>query len=215
MPPLSTGAKVGIGLGLWAVLLYLVRKPVGTAVSTGARFVTEQIDSKLQALLHAVAKLPKVPTTVYALLPPGPPEIGPLRKNVSPQGLALYFKPKVEPLLAEVNTILKSSGMSAKLGETVRTWIRQTYLYGIGRAYQAPGRTGTVTNVLVATGMHPRGQAVDFDYFIGGTYAGSPELSAKVRAALLPHAARLEAKYGVQWGGKWAKPDVPHWEDVA
>ena len=175
--------------------------------------MAEQLDSTLQALLSKVAQLPKLPTSAYALLPPGPPEIGPLRKNTSLDGLVPELRGNAELLRADINAILKPLGMSAKLGETVRTWARQTYLYGIGRAYQATGRSGIVTNVLLATGMHPKGRAVDFDYFVGPVYAGSTAaLSEKVRAALAPHAARLQAKYGVAWGGTWAKPDAPHWE---
>lgn len=199
-------------LGAIAVGLAIVfRKDLFTAAKGISVSAAAGLNSATVALLQQAEKLPVRPTVLYNLLPPGPPEVGPLAPNKSLDDLDPAFKAKIPALEAELKAILKPHGITFARGETLRTWARQTYLYGIGRLYQAPGRSGTVTDAVTASGNHPKGKAIDFNYYKNGTYLTNAE---QVRVILKPHAARLKATYGVSWGGTWRKPDVPHFEDA-
>lgn len=169
------------------------------------------LDAALEALLKRVEKLAVKPTIAYHLLPPGPPEIGPLASNNNIDDLVPEFRAKIPQLEVLLGQILTPHGITYKRGETLRTWARQTYLYGIGRAYQASGRVSTVTNAITATGNHPKGRAIDYLFFQSGKYLGGKEDSERVRKLIAPHVAKFTA-IGVEWGGTWTKPDVPHFE---
>lgn len=203
-------AAVGF-LGLVGLVLFTQRKRIVTRISEGVRAVAGKI-------LDVVAAAPiGMPIPPYATLPPGPPEIGPLASDASFDSLTPTFRPRAEGLSREIEAIVAPHGVKVVVAETRRSALRQLFLWGIGRFYQASGRKGIVTKVRsVTTGAkHPKGEALDFAFFKEGKLL----LGDQVTPLLRPHAARLESKYQVKWGGnfpgcfqKGGFCDVPHFE---
>ena len=211
----------GLGAFLLLVLAFRGRKQIAGAVSSGAGRVASAVSGVLTAAQEALlAKIEALPVSTdgikYALLPPMPfPEAGPFGTDRSFASLSPAFRPKAEALLGELQAIFKPHGISVRVAETRRGRARQTFLFGIGRLYQAPGRVGVVTKTLDSN--HKDGDAVDYFYLRGKTALGAEEIDKILR----PHAARLEKKYGVKWGGnfpgcfkKGGFCDVPHWENA-
>jgi hypothetical protein len=158
--------------------------------------------------LAATAPL-DMPIPDYGSLPEGPPEIP---GNRSLDALKPEYKPRVIGLRNDLNTLLAPVGVRAIVSETERTSLRQIFLWGIGRFYQAPGRTGIVTKVRDSNAKHKDGLAVDFAYMKAGIYAAE-KLWLPI---LLEHSKSLETKHQIKWGGnfKGTFKDWPHWESV-
>ena len=207
--------KSGNGLwlvlgGLGALVLFAGRKKIKTV---GGKVVSFTADALLTAVQAASKNMPIPP---YGSLPPGPPEIGPIAAEKSIEALDIGFKPRAVKLLAELNMELAKSGYVAKIVETYRSPARQAYLWGIGRLYQAPGRTGIVTKIRDVSGKHPQRKAFDVAYYrADGIYVGSDEVEKKVAPAIAKFVGRLESAYNVSWGGSWKGNfrDYPHYED--
>ena len=199
--------------GLALALAFLFRKNVKQSVTAVGTFVVQGLDVATESLLRRVEKLAVKPTIAYDMLPPGPPEIGPLAPNTNIDDLTPEFRAKIAPLESLLTQLLTPHKITFRRGETLRTWARQTFLFGIARAYRAPGRTGTVTNAITATGNHPKGRAIDYNFSRYGKYLGDAAGSEEVRKILLPHVAKFAA-IGVAWGGVWTRPDVPHFEQA-
>ena len=209
----------GLGAFLLLVLAFRGRKQIAGAVSSGAGRVASAVSGVLTAAQEALlAKIEALPVSAagiqYSMLPQAPfPEAGPFGTDRSLDSLSGAFRPKAEALLGELQTIF--SPVRVAVAETRRGRARQVFLYGIGRLYQAPGRVGVVTKTLDSN--HKDGDAVDYFYLRGKTALGAEEIDK----ILWPHAARLEKKYGVKWGGnfpgcfkKGGFCDVPHWENA-
>ena len=165
----------------------------------------------LDATLRIVEEAPlDMNIPIYASLPASPIAEPPVVKSLAE--LLPVFRSKVPLLEADIDAALLVIDWRADLSETFRDPFRQLWLFGIGRHFQAPGRTGVVTNIREATGNHVQRCAVDFFYRPNVGKAPS-QLPEAVVLALKDIAPRLEAKYSVVWGGTWRKPDYPHWEE--
>ena len=100
---------------------------------------------------------------------------------------------------AQVNAILAQMG-DAKISEGLRTFERQSFLYGFGREYD-DGR-GIVTNAASnLTSWHGYGLAVDIVHATLEWDAGDKWFR------LLGDTAKA---HGCKWGGDWFHPDLPH-----
>lgn len=120
---------------------------------------------------------------------PPPPEV-PCARSLD--GLAPRFRAAVIATLADVP--------EAIVAESVRTFARQSYLYGFGREYD-DGR-GVVTNAASnLTSWHGYGLAVDIVHATKGWDAGLAWFR------LLGETAK---GHGLDWGGDWHHPDYPH-----
>lgn len=107
-------------------------------------------------------------------------------------GLAPQFRAAVEAVLSDMG--------DAKVSESLRSFARQSYLYGFGREYD-DGR-GIVTNAAShLTSWHGYGLAVDIIHQTLEWNAGD-------------HWFRLMADiakgHGLDSGGDWHHPDKPH-----
>jgi peptidoglycan LD-endopeptidase CwlK len=118
-----------------------------------------------------------------------PPEI-PVDRSLD--SLAPQFRAAVEAVLAELG--------DAKVSEGMRTFERQSFLYGFGREYD-DGRgivTNAATNLL---SWHGYGLAVDVVHQTKEWDAGDAWFR------LLGDVAKA---HGCHWGGDWHHPDKPH-----
>lgn len=149
----------------------------------------------------------------YSDLPPSPVPEPPAIMSLD--ALDASFRSRVEKARPEIDAALAPLGFDTVVRDTYRDPKRQLWLWGIGRFYQAPGRTGIVTKVKDATGYHPRKKAVDFGYRDKKTGKVPQQIPSTVVAALKRVAPAIEQKYLIQWGGEWKTPDNPHWEDMA
>lgn len=120
---------------------------------------------------------------------PCPPEV-PCDRNLS--SLAPAFHVAVTKVLEQMGDAIVSEGL--------RTFERQSYLYGFGREYD-DGR-GIVTNAdSHLTSWHGYGLAVDVIHATRHWDAGAKwfRLLGEVGKA-----------HGLDWGGDWHHPDLPH-----
>lgn len=107
--------------------------------------------------------------------------------------------------------VLAPLGWAARRVETVRTAERQKWLYGIGREYQAAGRTGIVTNAATPKGPHVERRAVDYRYVaaIPGTHPDVKALEAGLKQI-------ADSRPDLTWGGNFVLEsgdhDAAHWE---
>lgn len=120
---------------------------------------------------------------------PCPPEV-PINRSLV--DLAPKFRDAVNAVLAELS--------DATVAESLRTFDRQSYLYGFGRDYD-DGR-GIVTNAPTQLlSWHGYGLAVDLVHATKAWDAGD-------------HWFRLMGEIakgnGCDWGGDWHHPDRPH-----
>lgn len=114
-------------------------------------------------------------------------------------------------LEAEFARRLPAIGWSAKRGETLRTDERQEWLYGIGRSYKAPGRTGIVTNARKGKGPHTPSQRRAVDYNYVATAKGADKSRLEMELDAIARDPRFAAV--LTWGGHFKSlRDVPHWE---
>jgi hypothetical protein len=140
----------------------------------------------------AYADLPQ-PTTPE---PPADTDLGDLN-SVS--------QPLFNQLQEDLANSLSAIGYNLTVLETLRSDERQTWLWGIGRLYQAAGRTGIVTNATTATGRHATGDAVDFAY-TPISVASPDQLHAVLGEVAADHPEMI-------WGGNWVGlVDPAHWE---
>ena len=145
-------------------------------------------------------------TVAYENLPQAPtPEPA---ADTSLSDLQPQWQPVFQDLEMQFAAALPAIGWGARRIETVRSLERQQWLYGIGRQYQAPGRTGIVTNASTPSGPHVEGRAVDYLYVNAG--GGDPDA---LTAALKTIAASMP---NLTWGGNFLTlSDPPHWEGNA
>ena len=140
---------------------------------------------------------------------PEPPAIKAL------EALRPEYQGPAKRLLERLNRALAPIGWEARVTETERTEERQRFLYGIGRLYRAPGRTGTVTDIPNARGPHPQKRALDLAYVPKPRAAPWKEARARIAAVAAELAARTDGER-VKWGGtfklKNGSTDDPHWE---
>ena len=110
----------------------------------------------------------------------------------------------VHPLLARKVTALVSNlaaqGFDVEITQAMRTVAEQDALYSQGRTRKGP----KVTNARGGQSLHNFGCAVDLALLVNGKL-GWPE-PHPVWAAIGREAARL----GLEHGGAWRKPDLPH-----
>jgi hypothetical protein len=142
----------------------------------------------------------------YEDLPDAPPEPPVVTAFTA---LMPAYQPDFATLEAELTMALSAVGFGLQRLETARTETRQEWLWGIGRLYKAPGRTGIVTDIRGATGAHPEGRAVDYGY---PSLRGDAS-KADRDAALL---AVAQANPQFRWGGTFhltgGSSDPAHWE---
>lgn len=110
----------------------------------------------------------------------------------------------VHPILARKVTALVSNlaarGFEVEITQAVRTIEEQNALYAQGRTRKG----AKVTNARGGQSYHNFGLAVDFALMVNGKL-GWPE-PHPVWKAIGEEAARL----GLEWGGTWRRPDLPH-----
>ena len=124
---------------------------------------------------------------------PKPPKEIPVERSLDK--CAPVFANAVRAMLADL------SGLNAMAFETLRTPERQAFLYGFGRSYD-DGR-GKVTNARTnLNSWHGFGLAVDVVEKDNTPWAVPVGFWNKIGDAA--------KKHGLSWGGKWAKPDLPH-----
>ena len=216
-PETRTGFLIAGGVALAAGAVYF-RREIYTGVANFTWFAAKGTADAaigiasmgvltLDSIASAADNVPTFTGAAYNLLPQGPAEPLP-EKSITE--LLPAVQPKFIALQKELNDLLGPVGYEAVITETYRTSLRQLYLWGIGRFYQAPGRSGPVTGKKTASGKHPRRKAVDFRYEKIGSSTSKESVWLPV---LKTNAKRLEAKYGMRWGGFWTSPyDPPHWE---
>lgn len=118
-----------------------------------------------------------------------PPEVP---SNCSLDSLAPKFRAAVESVLEQIG--------DAKVSESLRTFQRQSFLYGFGREYD-DGR-GIVTNAASnLTSWHGFGLAVDVIHSTKEWEAGD---------AWFRLLGEIGKGHGLAWGGDWHHPDKPH-----
>jgi hypothetical protein len=152
--------------------------------------------------------IPIVPVKSYDELP-DPPSPEP-ETITSLDALPADHRAKFEVLEAQLSMALAAVGFGLRRLETLRTQERQSWLYGIGRDYKAPGRTGIVTDQPNARGPHVEARAADYDY---------PKLRAESvpsdRDAALASVADANSDV-FTWGGNFhltsGETDPAHWE---
>ena len=133
-----------------------------------------------------------MPISTLPMAPPEPPIDRSLGK------LAPLFGRKVEELI----TKLQALGWSPQVTETVRTNERQKWLYGLGRDYRTIDRKGPVTNAKVAyKSWHFYGLAIDMI---------DREERWDAKSAFWADVGMCCSILGLEWGGRWAQPDLPH-----
>lgn len=148
-----------------------------------------------------------VPYAELPNAPAGPGDDSHVMRSLD--ALAANARPAFVDLERRFPAVLGPIGYKAVRAETVRSNERQEWLYGIGRRYKAPGRTGIVTNARAATGTHVRGEAADYDYV-----AIDPQMAPNVEGLTAALVTVADMMGGVlNWGGKWvALKDSRHWE---
>jgi hypothetical protein len=106
------------------------------------------------------------------------------------------------PLFRDAVTAILAQMGDAKIAEGMRTFARQSYLWGFGRDYD-DGR-GIVTNAAShLTSWHGYGLAVDI------VHASLEWNAGEKWFRLLGDTAKA---HGCKWGGDWHHPDLPHVE---
>lgn len=169
-----------------------------------------------ERVLEAVRALPlnakKHEGKEYESLPDGPAELGDLLPQTGISALRPEIHGPVLFLVGDVNTALGRIGYQARIVETRRTAARQLYLWGIGRLYKAPGRTGAVTRAkFLAQTAHAEGLAFDLWYVRADGSLGEEKSWLPILQAQAP---RLLDVYGMVWGGTFSRPDYPHFEEI-
>jgi peptidoglycan L-alanyl-D-glutamate endopeptidase CwlK len=106
-------------------------------------------------------------------------------------------------------------GLALRVTETIRTRERQAWLYSIGRTHSHPdsGSAAILTHAKPGTGNHETGRAIDVVPMIpsmvnGGTF----KPTASYVYAYWEQIGRIGESCGFKWGGRWSKPDNPHFE---
>ncbi|MGH8314021.1 MAG: M15 family metallopeptidase [Steroidobacterales bacterium] len=101
---------------------------------------------------------------------------------------------------------LAQRNLSARLGQTLRTFAQQNQLYAQGRT--APG--SIVTNARGGDSLHNYGLAFDILMFApGGSYIGNGSDPAYATAG------QLGQGIGLEWGGGWSSPyDPSHFQNT-
>lgn len=124
---------------------------------------------------------------------PKPPKEVPVERSMAV--CAPKFAAAIQAMLAELTPL------NAMAFETLRTPERQAFLYGFGRDYD-DGR-GKVTNARTnLNSWHGFGLAVDVVEKDATPWA--------VPVGFWNQIGEVAKKVGLTWGGKWAKPDLPH-----
>jgi hypothetical protein len=145
----------------------------------------------------------------YNDLPP-PPTPEPAAVN-SLDELTAEARAAMRDLETQFTGILAPVGWAARRVETVRTPERQRWLWGIGREYQALGRTGIVTNAKTPSGPHVLRRAVDYRYVaaVPGTHPDVKVLEEKLKQI-------AASRPDLTWGGNFVLEsgdhDAAHWE---
>lgn len=124
-----------------------------------------------------------------------PPEV-PVERSLAV--CAPLFRDAVEQMLRE----LEATHDYQFLGfETLRTPERQRFLYGFGRDYD-DGR-GCVTNAQTSLySWHGYGLAIDV--------VEKDATPWNVPVGFWTALGECAEKHGLDWGGRWRKPDLPH-----
>jgi peptidoglycan L-alanyl-D-glutamate endopeptidase CwlK len=119
--------------------------------------------------------------------------------------------PRVQGLARKLIRAAAAAGITAKATSGTRSYAEQTALYnqphdgqdndGDGRVDEADEK---VTNAPAGYSNHNFGLAFDLTVFVGA----QPKWDGPEYAQL----GRLGESIGLNWGGRWAKPDEPHFE---
>ena len=103
------------------------------------------------------------------------------------------------PIAMEFVERCNTMGWRVLVHQGRRTWAEQAALYAQGRT--APGPI--VTNAKAGQGYHNYGLAIDF---VAMDKAGQPMWKLTPWEML----GEVGEKLGLEWGGRWKKPDEPH-----
>src|SRR5262245_45286588 len=109
--------------------------------------------------------------------------------------------------LKDAEEIVRPYGVSILVTQTYRTAAEQNALYAMGRT--SAGRI--VTNSPAGYSWHEYGRAFDIGFLIGQrlTY------TIKDQPGIWEMLGDLGEKHGLEWGGRWKKPDMPHFQNIA
>ncbi len=148
-------------------------------------------------------------SVAYEDLPQPPTPEPPTQTSIEAMDPA--YQAEFRTLESELTIMLASIGWALRRLETKRTNARQAWLYQIGRSYQAPGRTGIVTDVPTAHGPHGEGRAIDYLYVpaVPGSKPDADQLNAVLDSVAESHPE-------MTWGGNFSlsdgSGDPAHWE---
>ncbi len=109
-------------------------------------------------------------------------------------------QPKFAAFYEAANKAMKTHGLTVKIISGLRSYEEQDKLYAQGRT--APGQI--VTKAKAGFSNHNFGTAVDIGVFQGSKYF--QEHPAYTWLGPIGEAL------GLEWGGKWATPDRPHYQ---
>jgi peptidoglycan L-alanyl-D-glutamate endopeptidase CwlK len=143
------------------------------------------------------------------------PDVGANAQGASwrtPQNLAVLdsLDPYVANLAAQHLGQMGEAGLDVRLTSGFRTYATQNSYHGKGRA--ASGRT--VTDARGGQSLHNFGLAFDIGVFERGTYIRDGSDARYQRAGELGEGITdgLGGPAGLEWGGRWDKPDASHFQ---
>lgn len=93
-----------------------------------------------------------------------------------------------------------AAGLSVFVTETLRTKERQAFLFASGRTRSGPELTWTLSS------KHLQGLAFDVAFSGANQYPNDPQLWARLGS--------IGESVGLTWGGRFRKPDRPHFQSV-
>ncbi len=130
----------------------------------------------------------------------------------TPRNLAVLdsLDPYVANLAAQHASQMSEAGLDFRLTEGLRTYDRQNDYYGQGRS--RPG--DIVTDVRGGSSLHNFGLGYDVGIFERGRYVTDGSDRRYERAGNLAEGVTdgLGSSTGLEWGGRWDKPDAGHFQ---
>lgn len=118
------------------------------------------------------------------------------------------LEPDVQEMALEFLGRCKAAGYKVMITQTRRTFAEQQALYDQGR--KTPGKK--VTRASAGWSWHNYGLAFDFAEDDGTPYDIGKLGHDKDDEEWWDAIGAIGESVGLEWGGRWAKPDEPHFE---
>lgn len=116
------------------------------------------------------------------------------------------LQPAVQPIFKSFLEQCEAAGIPCDIVGGTRSFEAQQKVYDQGRT--EPGRV--VTNALPGDSFHQYGLAVDV---VPRVYKSLPDWNPE--GPLWARIGAIGEAAGLQWGGRWGKPDKPHFQFAA